>query len=65
MCDSSDVLLSGLFAKSHMSFELERDKGEAGEPSLAEMTRKAIQILGRNENGYFLMVEGNCCYFEI
>ena len=29
-----------------------------GEPSLEEMTQKAIQILQKNEAGYFLMVEG-------
>ena len=30
----------------------------AGEPSLAEMTRKAIEILRENRKGYYLMVEG-------
>lgn len=29
------------------------------EPRLAEMTAKAIEILSRNENGFFLMVEGS------
>jgi alkaline phosphatase len=42
-----------------MSYEHERNTSDAGEPSLAEMTRKAIQILNKNENGFFLMVEGN------
>ena len=42
-----------------MSYEHERDTSEGGEPSLAEMTRKAIQILNKNEQGFFLMVEGN------
>jgi alkaline phosphatase len=41
-----------------MQFELDRAKDKAGEPSLAEMTVKAIDILKRNRNGYFLMVEG-------
>ena len=30
----------------------------AGEPSLAEMTRKAIEVLRENRKGYYLMVEG-------
>jgi alkaline phosphatase len=30
----------------------------AAQPSLAEMTSKAIDILSQNPNGYFLMVEG-------
>jgi len=29
------------------------------EPTLAEMTDKALEILSRNENGFFLMVEGS------
>lgn len=43
----------GLFEPSHMLYEADR----AGEPSLAEMTRSAIEILSRNEQGYYLMVE--------
>lgn len=48
--------LLGLFTSSHMSYELDRDA--AKEPSLAEMTTKAMDVLGRNSKGYFLMVEG-------
>jgi len=50
----------GLFdqaqSQGHMSYELDRDP--ALEPSLAQMTTKAIDILSKNTNGYFLMVEG-------
>ena len=49
--------LLGLFDPSHMEFELDRSRDAAGEPSLAEMTEKAIQILKRNPQGYFLQVE--------
>lgn len=52
---ATDKLL-GLFTKSHMSYELDRDPEK--EPSLAEMTAKAIEILSKNEKGFFLMVEG-------
>jgi alkaline phosphatase len=48
----------GLFEPSHMQFEADRAKDKAGEPSLAEMTVKAIDILKQNKNGYFLLVEG-------
>jgi alkaline phosphatase len=48
--------LIGLFTTSHMSYELDRDP--ALEPSLAQMTTKAISILSKNSKGYFLMVEG-------
>ena len=30
------------------------------EPTLAEMVEKAIGILSKNEDGYFLAVEGKC-----
>lgn len=45
-----------LFTKSHMSYEL--DRSAAAEPSLAEMSVKAVDILSRNRKGYFLMIEG-------
>jgi len=53
---TTDRLL-GLFEPSHMKFELDRAKS-GDEPSLAEMTQKAIAMLARNPKGYFLMVEG-------
>ena len=48
--------MSGLFSDSHMEYDIHPDA--AGEPSLAEMTQKAIQILEKNPNGFFLLVEG-------
>lgn len=50
--------LLGLFNSNHMQYEADRADDVAGEPSLAEMTRKAIKILQRNPKGYFLLVEG-------
>lgn len=50
--------LAGLFEPSHMQYEQDRPNDTAGEPSLAEMTDKAIDILSNNKKGYFLMVEG-------
>ncbi len=48
----------GLFSYDHMSYELDRVENRLQEPSLAEMTNKAIEILETNPNGYFLFVEG-------
>lgn len=48
----------GLFEPSHMQYEADRKDGAGDEPSLAEMTVKAIEILKKNENGFILMVEG-------
>ncbi|WP_417760852.1 alkaline phosphatase [Shewanella sp.] len=53
---SVDHLL-GLFESSHMQYEADRADDVGGEPSLAEMTSKAIDLLAKNDNGYFLMVE--------
>lgn len=50
--------LLGLFQPSHMQYEHERPHDKAGEPSLAQMTRAAIEVLKRNPKGFFLMVEG-------
>ena len=53
---NTDRLL-GLFQPSHMHYEHDRAKDKAGEPSLSEMTSKAIDILSKNKKGFFLMVE--------
>jgi alkaline phosphatase len=47
----------GLFNESHMQYEADRANDIAGEPSLTEMTQKAIDRLDNNRRGYFLMVE--------
>ncbi|RJP35908.1 MAG: alkaline phosphatase [Phycisphaerales bacterium] len=49
--------LLGLFDPSHMEYEHDRGADTAGEPSLTQMTVKAIEILSRNPKGFFLMVE--------
>uniref|UniRef100_A0A2C9K1B7 alkaline phosphatase n=1 Tax=Biomphalaria glabrata TaxID=6526 RepID=A0A2C9K1B7_BIOGL len=52
---SSDTeFLLGLFNPSHMDF----DRVANNEPSLAEMTEKAIEVLRKDQEGYFLLVEG-------
>ena len=53
----------GLFEPSHMQYEADRATDPAGEPSLAEMTDKAIRLLQASsaksgDKGYFLHVEG-------
>jgi alkaline phosphatase len=48
--------LFGLFTSSHMSYDLDRDATK--EPSLSDMTGRAIDQLKSNPKGFFLMVEG-------
>ncbi|GAB4359523.1 MAG: alkaline phosphatase [Methylohalobius crimeensis] len=50
--------LLGLFDSSHMEYEVDRPRDRAGEPGLSEMTAKAIRILRKDPQGFFLMVEG-------
>jgi alkaline phosphatase len=45
----------GLFEPSHMQYNA--DRNAVAEPSLTEMTLKAIDLLSGNENGYVLQVE--------
>ena len=47
-----------LFERDNMQYEADRAKDKGGEPSLTEMSLKAIDILAKNPNGYVLMIEG-------
>lgn len=51
-----DGPLLGLFSDGHMAYEIDRPSSQ---PSLAQMTDTAIDVLSDNEDGYFLMVEGS------
>lgn len=48
-----------MFAGSHMTAELDRKELAPNDPSLADMTAKAIELLSANPKGFFLMVEGS------
>jgi alkaline phosphatase len=48
--------LWGLFAGEDMAYDIDRP---ATEPSLAEMTAKAIALLQNDPQGFFLLVEGS------
>ncbi|MER2029934.1 MAG: alkaline phosphatase [Solibacillus sp.] len=49
----------GSFAGSSLAYELDRMKTNPNEPSLAEMTSKAIDTLNKDKDGFFLMIEGS------
>jgi len=64
--DSKNGLLSlssgkawGLFAGGFMQADINRQYLATNEPSLAEMTSKAIELLSKNKDGFFLLVEGS------
>lgn len=46
-----------LLADRNLSYEMDRDDNR--EPSLSEMTAKAIEILSQDKDGFCLMVEGS------
>ncbi len=48
--------LLGLFAAGDLPSVVDH-KGQGSTPTLEEMTRKAIGVLKRNDNGFFLLVE--------
>ena len=47
----------GLFEPSHMQYEADRSSAPTGEPSLSQMTDKAIRVLNQNKKGFYLHVE--------
>ncbi|MEM9171302.1 MAG: alkaline phosphatase [Pseudomonadota bacterium] len=49
--------LLGLFNPSHMHYALDRHRDKAGEPSLAQMVQKAIEMLQRDDQRFLLVVE--------
>lgn len=68
--DSGNLRVFGLFHKSHMTYEVDRAREEAAdpsnsqrEPSLTEMVDIVLSILKNNptaqKNGYFVMIEGS------
>lgn len=49
----------GLFAANHMQPHIDRAELAPNQPSLAEMTARAIELLRQDPDGFFLMVEGS------
>jgi alkaline phosphatase len=56
MLDAKGKKIWGLFAPDSMSYDLDKKDSE---PSLSEMTGKAIDLLSKNPKGFILMVEGS------
>ncbi|MEW5910262.1 MAG: alkaline phosphatase [Thermodesulfobacteriota bacterium] len=49
----------GMFAKDDMAYDFDRRMLAPHQPSLGEMTQKAIEILSCNPEGFFLFVEAS------
>ncbi len=59
MKKSKSTKIYGLFADDALAYEMDRETNRSSEPSLQEMTEKAISTLSQDKDGFFLMVEGS------
>jgi len=66
LVDSRDEMLAlesgktwGLFSSTHMASAINRPYLAPDQPTLVEMTGKAIELLSQDKDGFFLMVEGS------
>ncbi|ACZ18437.1 Alkaline phosphatase [Thermanaerovibrio acidaminovorans DSM 6589] len=59
MMSLSSGRVLGLFAPDDLSYEFDRPVLTPSQPSLSEMTAKAIEILSKDPDGFFLFVEGS------
>lgn len=55
-CQDDITHVLGLFEQSHLKYYADSDK--SSQPSLTEMTEAAIKLLSKNDNGFYLFVEG-------
>ncbi len=61
LSNSNPKKILGLFSSSHLPYtvdHLNNTEIRAAVPTLAEMSKKAIEILSQNSNGFLLQIEG-------
>ncbi|WKA56593.1 alkaline phosphatase [Planococcus shixiaomingii] len=56
---SSSDKIWGSFASSALAYDFDRQETNNSEPSLAEMTKKGIDTLSKDKDGFFMFVEGS------
>ncbi|MFD1706842.1 alkaline phosphatase [Siminovitchia sediminis] len=59
LLQSDSLPLYGYFADEDLAYELDRKVLHPEQPSLAEMTKKALRLLSQDHNGFFLFIEGS------
>jgi alkaline phosphatase len=59
LLNSKSNKLWGSFAPSAMAYDMDRSTTKPEEPTLAEMTKKGIETLSKDKDGFFLFVEGS------
>lgn len=59
LLNSKSNKLWGSFASSAMAYDMDRLTTNPEEPTLAEMTKKGIETLSKDKDGFFLFIEGS------
>jgi len=59
LINSTSDKLWGAFATSALAYDFDRETANPEQPSLADMTKKGIETLSKDEDGFFLFVEGS------
>ncbi|MES5955550.1 alkaline phosphatase [Bacillus fungorum] len=49
----------GSFSHNALAFDMDREATNPEQPTLSQMTEKAIQVLSKDKDGFFLFVEGS------
>lgn len=57
LLETEDGKILGLFEMDYIPFVIDREYFKSEAPTLAEMTKKALSILSKNDNGFFVMIE--------
>lgn len=56
---STSSKLWGAFAAKDLKYDVDRETTNSTQPTLAEMTKKALEVLSKDKDGFVLMVEGS------
>lgn len=59
LLSSKSGKLWGSFAPAQLAYDMDRETTNPEEPTLSEMTGKAISTLSKDKDGFFLFVEGS------
>ena len=59
LLNSKSKKIWGAFAPNALAYDFDREETKPEEPTLADMTGKAINTLSKDEDGFFLFVEGS------
>ncbi|MGM9926773.1 MAG: alkaline phosphatase [Bacillus sp. (in: firmicutes)] len=59
LLQSNTSKIWGSFATSALAYDMDRATTNPSEPTLAEMATKAIETLNKDQDGFFLFVEGS------